>query len=112
MEVGWFLINEVIGVLDLARRPYALVRRIVDQWRAPFTLIVGIGLGRADPIAATRRLLALGVGNRRGDPVTILLVIPLLGLLGVGVGDNSKLVVKPTLGFGSLEDTMTKPNCF
>jgi len=45
VEVGWFFISGVTGVLDLARRPYALVGRVVDQWRAPFTLIVGIGLG-------------------------------------------------------------------
>ena len=111
VEVRWCLINEVIDVLDLARLPHALVRWVVDQWRAPFALIVGIGLGRTSPFAATGCLLALRVRECRRDPVAILLVIPLRRLLGIGIRDNQWLVVKPTLGFDGLANPVSQSNC-
>jgi len=96
------LVLEVVGVGDLARCPRALVGRVVDLRRVPLALVVGVGLERTLPFAAARSLLALRVGNRRGNPVAILLVIPLLGLDGLRVGDGRGLVLEPAFGPGGL----------
>jgi hypothetical protein len=54
------------------------------------------------PRTAARSLLAERVRNRRSDPVSILLVVPLLRLLGIGVGDHLGLVGEPTFRDGGL----------
>ena len=74
---------EVVGVGDLAGSPLALVRGVVDHGCEPLALVVGVGLVGALPLAAAGSLVTLGVANGGRDPVTILLVIPLLGLLSI-----------------------------
>lgn len=95
LKVGGVLVLEVVGVLDLAGSPDALVGRVVNVRSRPLALVVGVlnhGLG---PGATARNISALGVGDSGGDPVTILLIIPILGLLGLGVGDGEGLIDEP-----------------
>jgi hypothetical protein len=93
---------EEVGVRDLARRPLALVSGVVDHRRVPLALVGRVGLVRPLPLAAARSLVALGVANHRSNPLTILLVIPLLRLLRVGIRDLLGLVVEPALGLRRL----------
>lgn len=65
---------------------------------APFALVSWVRLLWSDPGTAARCLLALGVGDARRDPVAVVLVGPLLGLLGIRVGNGSGLVYEPALG--------------
>lgn len=94
-------ILEVDGVGNLAGSPLALVFGVVDERSEPLALVVRVGLVRSEsnerqsrsqlvnrchlrlPRTASRGLVALGVANLGGNPVTILLVIPFLGLLSV-----------------------------
>ena len=91
----------MVGVGNLAGGPFALVGRIINHGSEPLALIKRIRLvwavnqsvrvGNRNngenllplPLATTRSFVTLGVGNRRRDPITIFLVIPLLGLLGI-----------------------------
>jgi hypothetical protein len=97
----WGKVLKVVGVGNLAGGPFALEGQIVDHGSEPFALIKGIRLvwaanksvrvGNSNngetllplSLAATRGFVTLGVGNSRHDPVTIFLVIPLLGLIGI-----------------------------
>ena len=54
------------------------------------------------PRSTARRFLALGVLDSRRDPLAVLLVVPFLGLDGLGVGDVRRLVDEPSLGHHSL----------
>ena len=74
---------EVIRVGDLARSPFALVLGVVDHGRVPLALVSGVGLEGTLPFTTARCLVALRVTNGGGNPITVLLVIPLLRLLGV-----------------------------
>ena len=102
LKVGGGLVLKVFGVLDLAGSPDALVGRVVDLGSGPLALVVGVLLHGLGPRAAARGVVALGVGNGGGEPVTILLVIPVLGLLSLGIGDGEGLIDEPVLGLGSL----------
>ena len=102
LKVGGVLVLVVVGVGDLARSPGALVVGVVNERSAPDALVLGVLLHGLSPGAATRNLEALGVGNGRGDPVTVLLVIPVLRLLGLRVGNGLQLINEPVLGHGSL----------
>eukprot|EP00760_Papus_ankaliazontas_P028153 PhM_4_TR3556/c0_g1_i1/m.67876 len=75
VELG---VGLVLGVGDLLRLPLALVRGVGDALRLPLPL-------------------ELGVGDLRGLPLAVLRLIPVVGLLGVGVGDGLGLLV-PVLG--------------
>jgi hypothetical protein len=104
----WGEVLEVIRVGNLPRGPLALVGWVVDQGSEPFALIKRVRLVRAAtqvlgvvivarkriylplPLATTRSLVALGVWNSRCDPVTIFLVIPFFGLLGIWMGSISR----------------------
>lgn len=102
LKVGRGLVLEVVGVGDLAGSPRALVIGVVDQRGGPLALVLRVLLQGGGPRAASRNLVTLGVGDSGGDPVTILLVVPILRLLGLGVGDDGRLLVKPVLGLLSL----------
>ena len=102
VEVRGRLVLEVVGVGDLARSPGTLVVGVVNEGSGPLALELGVGLGRSDPFATARSLLALGVGNGGGDPVSIFLIVPLFGLLCVRVRDLSRLVLQPAFGNDSL----------
>ena len=90
-------ILEVTGVGDLSWGPLSLVVGVVDHRSVPLAHEQGVDLQRLLPLAAPRSINALGVGDSRSDPVTILLVIPLLRFLGVGVRDSQGFVIEPTL---------------
>lgn len=49
------------------------------------------------PLTTPRSISALGVGNGWGNPVAILLIIPLLRFLGVGVRDSQRFIIEPAL---------------
>ena len=59
----------VLGVGDDRVHPRALVGRVGDLARRPLALV-------------------LGVGDARGLPLAVELLVPVVGLLGVGVGDE------------------------
>jgi hypothetical protein len=84
------------------RSPDTLVSWVVDKLSSPFALVGRVLLHRRFPFATARGFLALGVGDRWWDPVTILLVIPILGLLGLRVRDSGRLILEPVFGLGSL----------
>ena len=74
---------EEVRVGDLARSPLADVGGVVDHRGVPLALVSGVGLVGPLPLAAAGSLLALGVANSGRNPVTVFLIIPLLGLLSV-----------------------------
>ena len=96
------VILEVTGVGDLSWGPLSLVFGIFNHRGVPLALVGGVGLQRLLPFTAPRSISALGVGNGRSNPVTILLVIPLLGFLRVGVRDSRRFVIEPALGLDGL----------
>lgn len=49
------------------------------------------------PFTASGSLVTLGVTNRGGDPVTVLLIIPLIRFLCVRVWSGLRLVIEPAL---------------
>ena len=98
LKVGGSLVIVVIRVLDLPRSPNTLVGRVVDEIRRPLALVGRIPLHRRLPFAAARNFVTLGVGDRRRNPVTIFLIIPILGLLSLRVGNGLGLVFKPVFG--------------
>lgn len=102
LKAGGGLVLKVVGVLDLAGSPDALVGRVVNVRSSPLALVVGVLLHGLLPGTATRGVGTLGVGDHGGDPVTVLLVIPVLGLLGLGVGDGERLIDEPVLRLSSL----------
>ncbi len=68
---------EVLGVVDLGVDPLALVGGVGDLAGLPLALVGG-------------------VGNLRGLPAAVHVIIPVLGLLGLGVSNGLGLV--PVLG--------------
>lgn len=102
LKVGRGLVLEVVGVGDLARSPRALVIRVVDQRSGPLALVGGVLLHGRRPRATARNLVTLGVGDSGGDEVTILLIIPVFGLLGLGVRNGRGLILQPILRLLSL----------
>jgi len=98
LKVGWGLVFKKLRVGNLAWCPDALVGRVVDIRSGPLALVCWVALHRGFPLAATCRFVALGVWNLGGDPISILLVIPILGLLGLWVGNHGGLVNQPVFG--------------
>lgn len=115
------LILKEAGVGDLAGGPDTLVRWIVDERSVPLALVVRVGLDGAKtdiksannkertmwdavplPRTASRSRFTLGVLYGWRDPVTILLIIPLLGLLSLWVGNELGFVLEPVLGFNGI----------
>lgn len=96
------LVLEVVRVRNLARSPNTLVGRVVNVRRSPLALVVGVLLHGLGPGATSRHVGALGVRDSRGNPVTIFLVIPVFGLLSLGVRDGKSFILKPVFGLGSL----------
>jgi hypothetical protein len=101
LKVGRGLVLKIVGVLDLARSPDTLVCGVVNERGGPLALVFGVLLHGRLPLAATRNLVTLGVGNSRWDPVTILLIIPIFRLLSLWVGNGGGLVLEPILRLGS-----------
>mmetsp|Transcript_50581 Transcript_50581/g.158024 ORF Transcript_50581/g.158024 Transcript_50581/m.158024 type:complete len:350 (-) Transcript_50581:117-1166(-) len=93
MDVVRVEVFEPILVGDLARSPWALVVGVVDLGGVPFALVGRVADGRALPLSAS--YLALRVVNDWGFPVSILLVIPVIRLLGIGIRNTQRLVVVP-----------------
>lgn len=102
LKLRGVLVLKPVGVLDLAGRPGAFVRRVVDKRREPLALVIRVALHGLGPWPAARHVGTLGVGHSWGDPVTVLLIDPVLGLLGLRVGDREGLIDQPILGHGSL----------
>lgn len=80
------LVLGVVGVGNHRMLPRSLVCRVVNLGRFPFSLVVR-------------------VINSRRLPVSIGLVIPVIGLLGLGIGNFSGLVVPVggLLGLGVID---------
>ncbi len=76
--VDVLVINKV-GVVDLWVNPLALVRGIGDLASLPFALV-------------------LWVFDLRGLPLAIHVIIPILGLLGGGIGNELRLLPVRRLG--------------
>ncbi|KAI6761764.1 hypothetical protein HG531_002317 [Fusarium graminearum] len=102
LKVGRGLVLEVVGVLDLAGSPGALVGRVLDVRSGPLALVVRVALHGLGPGATARGIGTLGVGNSRCNPVTIFLIIPVIGLLSLGVRNGNGLLLEPVLRLGSL----------
>lgn len=102
LKVRGGLVLVVVGVLDLARSPDTQVGGVVNEGSRPLALVVRVLDQRFGPRATSRDVVTLGVGDGGSDPVAILLIIPVLGLLSLGVGNNDGLVLKPVLGLGGL----------
>jgi hypothetical protein len=96
------VILEVTGVGDLSWGPFSLVLGVVDHWSVPLALEGRVGLQWPRPLATPRGISALGVGNSWSDPVTILLVVPLLGFLRVGIRDSLRFVIEPSFGLDGI----------
>src|SRR5687767_9125285 len=95
LKVGRGLVLIVVGVLDQTRRPGALVSRVVNVRGSPLALVLRVCLHGLLPRTTTRDIGTLGVGDGGRNPITILLVIPILRLLGLGVGDSAWLINEP-----------------
>jgi hypothetical protein len=114
LQVGGSLVLKVGGVGNLARGPGTLVGRVVNHGSGPLALVLRVLDHGASPLAAARDLGALGVGNGGSEPVTILLIIPVFGLRGLGVRNASRLVIQPvgrllSLLIGDLEGSLLIP---
>ena len=95
LQIRGRLVLEVVGVLDPARRPNALVRRVVNHRCHPLALVRWVALRRALPWPAPRDFFALGIWHAWRDPVAILILIPILGLLRRRVRHHQRLVIQP-----------------
>ena len=102
LKIGRSLVFEVVRVLDLSWGPGSLVRGVIDHGGRPFTLELWVLHHGLSPRATTGDLGALGVGDSWGNPVTILLIVPVLWLLSLGIGNGGGLVLEPVLGLGGL----------
>ena len=102
LELSRSLVLKVVGVLNLARSPDTLVGWVVDEWSGPLALVGIVLLHRRLPLAAARDFVTLGVRNRRRDPVAVLLIVPIFGLLSLWVRNGGGFVLKPVLGLGGL----------
>lgn len=98
LKVGGGLILKIVGVGNLSRRPDALVSWVVNVFCSPFALVLWVFDHWGLPFAATRRFFTFRIRNRRWDPVTILLVIPVFWLLGFGVRNAGWFVLEPVIG--------------
>ena len=91
---------EEVRVGDLARSPLALIFGVVDHWSIPLALVGRVSLEGATsrmsdgitltsrlhvplPLATSGSLITLGVADSRGNPITVLFVIPFLRLLSI-----------------------------
>ena len=92
-----FVILKVAGVGDRSRCPLSLVLGVVDHRSVPLALVGGIRLHGPLPLTTSGSVGTLGVSNGWANPVTVLVIIPLLGLFRVGVRDILRFVVEPTL---------------
>ncbi len=101
LELSWGFVFEVVGVGNLPRCPDTLVRWVVNVLWCPLALIVWVALRGSLPFATAGCLLTLGVGYSWRNPIAILLVIPVFGLLGLRVWDHGGLVIKPVIWLGS-----------
>ena len=102
LQVSGGLVLKVGGVGNLARRPGTLVGRVVNQRSGPLALVLGVSLHRRRPGATSRDLVALRVGDSGRDPVTILLIIPVLRLLGLRVRNAGGFILKPVIRNGGI----------
>jgi len=114
LELGGSLVLKVVRVGDLLGGPDALVVGVVDQRSRPLALVLRVSLHGSLPGTTARGLVTLGVLDKRGHPVTVFLVIPVLGLLGLRVRDLEGLVLEPVsglLGLGvlNLESSLLIP---
>lgn len=102
LEVGRSLVLEVVGVGDLSWSPDSLVGRVINQRSRPLALISWVSDHWGLPLAASRALLTLGVGDGWGNPVTVFFVIPVLWFDSLRVGNGSWLVIQPVSWLGGL----------
>mmetsp|Transcript_26562 Transcript_26562/g.68180 ORF Transcript_26562/g.68180 Transcript_26562/m.68180 type:complete len:241 (+) Transcript_26562:636-1358(+) len=87
-------ILEEVGVLNLTRSPFTNVIGVLDHGVLPLALVLGVlNLGGL-PLSAAMRS-AVGVGDLRGFPVTILFIIPVIRLLRIGIVNHLGGIIKP-----------------
>ena len=65
------------------------------------TFVLGVVDGGLRPPSASGCLCAHGVLDQGRLPLPVHLLVPVVGLLGLGVGDHLGLVLKPTVGHAS-----------
>lgn len=95
LKVGGSLVLKVVRVGDLARSPGSLVGGVVNERCRPLALVLRVLLHRGGPGATSGDIGTSGIGDGRSEPVTILLVIPVFGLLGLRIGDGQWLILQP-----------------
>ena len=89
-------VEEVVGVGDLPRLPLALVVGVVDEGRVPLALVQRVVDHGLLPEAASGGRGALRVGHEPSLPLAVHLLVPVGGLVGLGVSDLDGLVFEPT----------------
>jgi hypothetical protein len=80
----------VLQIVEAVDLEVGRVIRVVDLWRMPCTLVVGVF-----DAAGLPRTLVLRIVNKGRFPLAILLLVPVLGLGGVGICNLGGNVVVP-----------------
>ena len=100
------VILEVTGVGDLSWSPLSLVFGVIGHRSKPLVVESGVNLQWLVPLTTPR-----SIRNGWGDPVTILLIIPLFRLFGFGIRGIQRFVVDPPLRLGVALDPLSWPSC-
>lgn len=95
LKLSWSLILKIVRVGNLPWGPDPFVDWVVNVLWGPFAFVRRVLLGWWFPFAATGDFITFGVWHLRRHPVAIFLIIPVLGLLGLGIWDHGGLVLKP-----------------
>ena len=100
--LDWLVVLKVTGVVDLSWGPLSFVFGVVNHRGIPLAPVGRVWLHRPLPLAAPRSISALGVWNSRSNPITVLLIIPFLGLHRVWIRDGLGFIIEPTLGLDGI----------
>ena len=98
LELGRRLVLKVIRIRDLCWSPDTLVCWVINVLRGPFALVGRVFLGWWLPLTAAGDFLTFGVWYHWRNPVTIFLIIPIFGLLGLWIWDHGRLILEPVVG--------------
>mmetsp|Transcript_35670 Transcript_35670/g.93707 ORF Transcript_35670/g.93707 Transcript_35670/m.93707 type:complete len:418 (-) Transcript_35670:986-2239(-) len=88
-------ILKVVGIGHLLGAPHANVVRVVDLGRRPLALVRGVGDLGCLPLAAATRRLAVGVVDEGRLPFAVLLLVPIQGHAYRGIWYLERRVIKP-----------------